>query len=343
MFVYALIAVVALLTIRYGPYAAWWIVGQYRIRRARPRRVRASRHLIWLDPADGRDPADGPGGAESAPQPPFSFIEEHLTGTQPCVSVRDARRRVWRVKWGEEVRSETFAARFAWACGYFAQPTHFVRCGTIAGSGPDLKRAGQCISADTGQFRDARFQLDEPEVRKFFDEYSWSWDDNPFVGTPQLSGLKIVVMLLSNWDTKDRRDVARGSNTAIFEYGRGYRKREARYVLSDWGGSMGRWGETIVTRGRWDADAFVEQTSQFVTGVADGVVTFGYAGQRTADVARGIPVAHVRWFLPLVHAITNESLTRALAESGATDVEASRFSGALLERIVRLREAARDR
>jgi hypothetical protein len=35
-----------------------------------------------------------------------------------------------------------------------------------------------------------------------FNQHSWSWDDNPFVGVPQLNGLKIVNMLLSNWDTK---------------------------------------------------------------------------------------------------------------------------------------------
>ena len=51
-----------------------------------------------------------------------------------------------------------------------------------------------------------------------FEEHSWAWNDNPFVGTRELHGLKMLVMLLSNWDTKDRRDVARGSNTAIFEH-----------------------------------------------------------------------------------------------------------------------------
>ena len=70
----------------------------------------------------------------------------------------------------------------------------------------------------TAAFQDARFELDEPGVVKHFDEHSWAWNDNPFVGTRELNGLKIVMMLLSNWDNKDVRDVARGSNTAIFEY-----------------------------------------------------------------------------------------------------------------------------
>ncbi len=82
---------------------------------------------------------------------------------------------------------------------------------------PALQRARACIS-DDATFRDARFELDEAGVVKHFDEHSWAWNDNPFVGTRELNGLKIVIMLLSNWDNKDVRDVARGSNTAIFEH-----------------------------------------------------------------------------------------------------------------------------
>ncbi len=45
-------------------------------------------------------------------------------------------------------------------------------------------------------------------------------------------------MLLSNWDAKERRDVARGSNTAIFEYRVSRFGSEARYLIIDWGGAM---------------------------------------------------------------------------------------------------------
>ena len=96
--------------------------------------------------------------------------------------------------------------------------------------------------AEDGTFREARFELEDPAVRMLFDEHSWAWNDNPFLGTPQLSGLKMVIMLLSNWDTKDRRDVSRGSNTAIFEH-RGSRwSREARYLITDWGRCDGEVG-----------------------------------------------------------------------------------------------------
>jgi hypothetical protein len=166
-----------------------------------------------------------------------------------------------------------------------------------------------------------------------FDEHSWSWDDNPFVGTPQLSGLKIVNMLLSNWDTKDRRDVSRGSNTAIFEHRVSRWAREARYLITDWGGAMGTWGSNVISRGRWDVDGFEAQTAQFVVGVVDGWVNFGYVGQRTPDVARGISVEHARWFYQLASRLTPVALRQALLVCGATDDEATRFAAAIVERI----------
>ena len=115
----------------------------------------------------------------------------------------------------------------------------------------------------------------------------------------ELAGLKVLLMLISNWDNKDQRDVARGSNTAIYVTRVSRWKREAQYLIVDWGGSMGRWGGTVVTRGRWDAAGFAAQTPQFVTGVANGFVQFGYTGQRTADARADIRVEDVRVAVPL--------------------------------------------
>ena len=147
-------------------------------------------------------------------------------------------------------------------------------------------------------------------------------------------------MLLSNWDNKDVRDVARGSNTAIYEHARSPWRREARYLVSDWGGSMGRWGGNIVTRGRWDPEGFEEQTPQFVTSVGEGLVRFGYAGQRTEDVATGITTADVEWLCRYVGRLTDAQLVDALRASGGTEEEAARFGAAIRSRIAQLQRAA---
>lgn len=333
---YALIAAAGAALVVACLHLIWRAAGAYLINRAGPRPIRAARHAIWRDPGavERLDLCGGPGGRDGAPAPPFRFLEEHASGSQPCVSVIDSAGRRWRVKWGPEVCSENLAVRVAWACGFFSEVTHFLASGTIDGA-QQLQRARQCIG-DDGAFTDARFELDDPDVRKMFEEHSWSWDDNPFVGTPQLNGLKIVVMLVSNWDAKDRRDVARGSNTAIFEHRVSRWRREARYLITDWGGSMGRWGGNIVTRGRWDPDGFEAQTPEFVGRVEGDVVYFGYVGQRTADVAHNISPADVRWLMSYLGRITDEQLREALDASGATDEEAGTFTRALRNRIAQL-------
>src|SRR4030095_13379634 len=123
-------------------------------------------------------------------------------------------------------------------CGYFAEVTHFVRSGRIEGAGR-LTRAAGSID-ERGEVGDARFELDDPAAEKRFDEHSWSWTDNPFVGTRELAGLKILLMLISNWDNKDRRDVARGSNTAIYVTTVSRRRREAQRSGEGRGGEEGR-------------------------------------------------------------------------------------------------------
>ena len=335
---YALVAALAAVAIAAALRLAWLAIGAYRIHRAGPRPLSARRHAIWREPGavESLDLVNGPGGADGAPVPPFTFVEEHLNGSQPCVSVTDGRNRRWRVKWGDEVRSENFAVRFAWACGYFAETTYFVESGTIAGA-TELQRARSCIAEDCS-FREARFELDDPAVRKLFEEHSWAWNDNPFIGTSQLHGLKIIVMLLADWDTKDRRDVARGSNTAIFEHRVGAWRSEARYLITDWGGSMGRWGGNIVTRGRWDPEGFEAQNAEFVTAVDEGMVRFGYVGQRTADVAAGISVADVRWLCRYLGRLTDAQIHAALHASGASDDEAERFTRAIRGRIEQLQK-----
>ena len=321
-------------------HLTWHVHSRWRIHRAGPRRLLATRHRLWREPGT-HGPADlrfGPGGADGVPAPPFQFVEEHSSGSQPCVAVRDSRSRLWRVKWGHEARPESFAVRLVWACGYFAEVTHFVAEGRIEGAS-NLARARNCLDEE-GRFADARFELEDRRVRMLFDEHSWSWDDNPFVGTKQLSGLKIVNMLLSNWDTKDRRDVSRGSNTAIFEYPVSRWAREARYLITDWGGAMGKWGSNVVSRDRWDPEGFAAQTPSFVTGVRDGFVNFGYQGQRTAEITRGITVDHVEWFYRHSRRLTEKSLRDGLLASGATEEEAARFAVALRARIAQLGQAA---
>jgi hypothetical protein len=313
-------------------YLVWRAKSVYKLNRAGPPPQRAHSKSIWRDPGavEQLDFHAGPGGTSGAPVPPFAFVAEHATGSNPCVSVRDAQGRVWRVKWGDEVRSETFATRMAWAAGYFVEVAYFIPEGLIKGA-LELTRARECVGEDC-KFTDARFELDEAGVTKLFDEHGWAWDDNPFVGTRELNGLKIMLMLTSNWDNKDVRDVARGSNTAVFEYALAGGQIEARYLIIDWGASMGKWGSNLF-RSKWDAAGYEAQTPEFVAGVENGLVQWNYIGQRTAEARDNISVEDVRWLSQYICRITDAQLGDGLRASGATADEIATFTRAIRARL----------
>jgi hypothetical protein len=286
-----------------GMYAFWRLRSIVQVWRAPVRPLHSVQAVIWRDRGDVShlDLAAGPGGADGAPRPPFTFIAEHLTGSQPCVSVRDARGLRWRIKWGDEVNSETLATRLAWAAGYFVETTYFIAEGKLENvSG--LQRAAACVDENC-RFRDARFELDEAGVTKHFEAHSWAWTD-----------------------------VARGSNTAIFEYPIDSGMREARYLITDWGATFGRWG-SVVRRGRWDCHAFAEETAAFVSRADGGFVRFGYTGQRTGDIAEGIRVSDVRWFVGVVGGLRESQIADAVRASGGTPEEIAIFSRALRTRL----------
>lgn len=321
-------------------YLVWRAKSVYQLRRAGPPPQRAHRKAIWRDPGrvEQLDFASGPGGRDGTPAAPFQFVEEHSTGSNPCVSVRDARGRVWRVKWGDEVRSETFATRLAWAAGYFVETAYFLPTGHIDGV-TELGRARECVGEDC-QFKDARFELDEAGVTKLFDEHGWAWDDNPFVGSRELNGLKIMLMLTSNWDNKDVRDVARGSNTAVFEYALPGGVIEARYLIIDWGASMGKSGSPPF-RSKWDCAGYELQTPEFVAGIdEDGAVRWGYTGQRTGEARDGIDVEDVRWLYRYLGRITDGQLREGLSASGATEEEIECFTRCIRMRLDQLRRVS---
>ena len=60
-----------------------------------------------------------------------------------------------------------------------------------------LKRVKPFVSRN-GLTRDARFELRDDRVLAYAGEFLWSWTANPFLGSHELKGLKILIMLASN-------------------------------------------------------------------------------------------------------------------------------------------------
>jgi hypothetical protein len=293
-----------------------------------------ARPIIWQDPGDISqwDFAGDLGAAVRPPQPPFTFVSEDLSGTQPKIFVRDSAGTSWNVKFGYEVKGESFCWRVVRACGYFAEPSFFIVEGQVQGLRP-LQRGGDWIHSD-GHFTNARFQYRDANW-KFLSGQSWRWNDPRFAGSSELSGLKLLIMLFSNWDNKDSRVGAHGSNTAIFQRG-----TERFYAFTDWGSGMGRWGSTT-GQTDWRCEDFTAQTGGFVKGVKEGRVVFGYEGNINQGFENNIPPTHVAWLLQYLGRITDAQLLAGLKASGGTDAEADCFVRALRSRIDQLRSLAK--
>ena len=297
----------------------------------------AGDEILWHDPGqvEALDLWWGPGGRENAPAPPYTFAKEDLSGTTAKVNVVDRNGRNWNIKFGPEVPGECFGSRMMWAAGYFIEPTYFVPEGRIEALKHLSKRAREVIGKD-GSFRSARFQLRTPAF-KFVDGHNWAWTNNPFQGTHELAGLKILIMLVSNWDNKDARDVDVGINTAIFE-----RQMEPRYVytFTDWGESMGGWGY-YTNRKPWSCELFTSETDDFVS-VGDGDIRWGYVG-RHASFKKGITPEDIRWILQYIGRITDKQLSDGLRASGATREQAECFTSALRRRFDMLKTVSASR
>ncbi len=295
--------------------------------------------VVWLDPGavEQLDFAHGPGGPSMVPKPPFTFVEELKTGANPKVKVKDAAGRPWAVKWGREAHAEVLASRLAWAAGFYATTCYYLPAGTIEGA-HRLERAGRYIGKN-GEFTGAGFQLWDDGLLKS----SWAWNDNPFVSTVpggrELNGLKVLMMLTSNWDVKDARDLARGSNNGVHEEQRAEGRRYHFFVF-DWGSSFGRWGG-FATHSKWDCKGYAAQTPAFVRGIRDGKIDWGYAAaQYTGDIKDRITVADVMWLMQFLGRVSDEQLRIGAQAAGAAPEEIACFTSAIRARIEQLKRIA---
>jgi len=289
--------------------------------------------VLWQPPGQigMNDWIWGPGGEARAPKPPFEFVEEDFKGTNPKIKVRDAKGDHWIVKFGGENHSDVFASRLLYALGYVTQPSYFVASGVIAGA-HGLRRAKPFLAKD-GAFTYARFKLRNHKALDHVEGRTWSWNDNPFVGTEELNGLKILIMLTSNWDAKDARDGG-GSNTSVYSKS-GSAANQLYYAFDDWGAAMGKWGG-FFERDKWNPAGFREQTKNFARITPRQTIEWGYRGKHGVDVTSGISAGDVRWLLTYLSRVTDEELRAGLRASGAKEPDIDIYTQSIRDRIAQL-------
>src|SRR5579862_1259528 len=219
--------------------------------------------VLWRDPGDiaSRDLFYGPGGAERQPHGPFTFEKEDLDGTNPKFVVRDADGMKWKVKLGVEARPETVATRLVWAVGYAANEDYFLPDLRVKNMPPRLHRGQKLISPD-GSMHNVRLKReDEKKIGE------WKWRRDPFTGTREWNGLRVMMAVLNNWDLKDE-------NNSI------YRDAEAErvYMVSDLGASFGTPAASWpLSKAKGNLDSY--RRSPFIRRETSTTVDFSVAGR----------------------------------------------------------------
>ena len=186
--------------------------------------------VLWREPTDiaSRNLFYGPGGPDHQPHGKLSYIKENFNGANPKFDVHDEDGTRWGVKIGDEAKPETAATRLVWAVGYFTNEDYYLAEMNIAGD-MNLKRGG-ALSHRT-QLKNLRLKRHNKGETEIAD---WGWDDNPFAGTRELDGLKIMMELICNEDLKS-------GNQHVYDVG----GVEQRYVAADLGSSFGLAGKTM--------------------------------------------------------------------------------------------------
>lgn len=262
----------------------------------------------------------GAGGKEGAPDltGKFAFTGEDIKGTQKKVYVKDDQGREWTVKFGSEARSETSATRLVWAMGYHTDQDYFVERVHIEG-----------ISG--GDVRNVRFERRDDGFKNVG---LWTWEKNPFVGTRELDGLKVLMVLLNNWDLKTiNNKVVRPSKKS------GEDPDERIYYISDLGATFGKTG-SLASGLHLPGDppaGSKDKPSQyahqdFIEGIRNGMVRFHYKG-KDPSVLKEVSVENARWMGEMLARLSDKQLRDAFSSGGYKDSEITTLIRAMQERI----------
>jgi hypothetical protein len=297
-------------------------------------------HAIWHDPGDikSKDLLSGPGGEKHSPQLPVKFLKEDKKGQNSKFDVEDANGTKWRAKLGIEAQPEVVATRLLWAIGYFTNENYFIPDLEVKDLPAHLHRGqGHVISPD--HVDGARLQRHRGDEKK---EANWNWRHNPFVGTREFNALRVMMVLLSNWDLKDE-------NNGIFTDKDG----QQQYLVTDVGTAFGASGK------HWTEAASKNnlkeyRKARFISRVAPDYVDFNFPRRppllhllvlpsyihqvHMRWVGNRIPRSDAKWLGGLLAQLSPDQLLDAFRAGGYPPGKAAAFTKVVQARITELNQ-----
>ena len=264
--------------------------------------------VMWKDPTnlESRNLILGAGGEEMKPDiSRVTFIEQKSGGYSTKYRVKDAKGNEWIAKVGKEAQTDTAANRLLWALGYETEIAYLI---------PHLKIEGK------GEYDNVRLEARPASVKR---AGNWMWENNPFKESPEFRGLKILMVMLNNWDMKDDNNeilAMRGDTTG---------EDELRYIISDLGATFGKTGG-VFSRSRNDVPDYVK--AEFIKKVNGDVIDFSYSG-KNQKLFDGLTVADARWLNNLLKRLSDDQIKDAFRSANYSAEDVDLLAGALRERI----------
>ncbi|SRR5579871_3498914 len=263
--------------------------------------------VLWREPVDikTRDLFYGQGGPDHMPNGKLTFIEEKFNGVNPKFDVRDESGIRWGVKMGNEAKPETAATRLIWAVGYFTNEDYYLPELKVGGNMP-LTRGENLIK--NGKIDGVRLKRHNKGEHQVAD---WSWDKNPFVGTKELDGLKIMMEIICNTDLKTVQQHVYDVNRV-----------EQRYVAADVGASFGKAGKGFMrTKGKLSD----YQALPLIKNAGPEYIDFWHF--------KRIPRANAIWIGGYLAKLSDQQIREAFRAGGFSDAEIDGFSRKVRDKI----------
>ena len=274
--------------------------------------------VMWTPVAiEKRDLYSGPGGTSMKPNlGRIHFIKKETGGNNLKYRVRDASGRVWVAKIADESQAEVAANRLLYGIGYRTEIDYLV---------PRLNIPGR------GAYTNVRLEARPTGIKR---DGNWRWNGNPFSGTREFKGLRVMMALINNWDLKD-------SNNAILRT-----RGETSYIVSDLGSSFGKLpvsSAPILNRfGRSVNDPVDFANSTFIHNVEpNGEVDFYYKA-KGKKLLKDITVDEARWIGSLLGRLSNRQIRDAFRAANYSASEIDILTEAVERRIGELNNLPRS-
>jgi len=256
---------------------------------------------------------DGPGGDSMRPDlSSVKFIKEEKRGHNKKFRISDGSGKVWIAKLGREAQPETAAVRLLYGLGYKTEINYLVPTLTIPGK---------------GTFKNVRLEARPADVKRAGE---WQWKNNPFVGTRELQGLKLMMVFMTNWDVLDLQ------NEILHKDG------VNEYIVSDLGSTFGRLGNNnlpIIYRfGRRTGSPRHYVKTRFVKDVENGEIKLAYKG-KNRGLFKGIRISDARWLSGLLNRLSDDQIRDAFRAANYSESDIETYTRAVRNKIVELDRA----